>query len=301
MHLRFIEYFTALARERHFTRAAEACGVSQPTLSAGIVALEEALGKRLIQRERRFVGLTPEGQAMLPWAQRLLADHEALRQAVSGEGGQLTGEFRLGVIPAAIPAVGLFTARIRQAHPALCFSIRSMTSREIERSLADFELDAGLTYLSGETPAQLLTVPIYTERYGFATRRDGLFGGLSQIGWEQAAASPLCLLHTGMQNRRILDAWLASIGLSVEPEMIADSYATLLTLVESAGMNSILPDSFAAMLPVDGHVTILPFVKPAPPNRIGLVVFGREPVPSVARAALRAAREISGEKIFAQS
>ncbi len=290
MHLRYIDYFTTLARERHFTRAAEICGVSQPTLSAGIAALEEALGKRLILRDRRFVALTPEGEAMLPWAQRLLADHAGLRQAVSGDGASLSGEMRLGVIPAAIPAVGTYVTRIHSAHPELHFSIRSMTSREIERALADYELDAGLTYLSDETPAQMISEKLYSERFGFATRIDGDFGALETIEWQQAAASPLCLLHKGMQNRRILDAHLASLALTVEPRMIADSYSVLLALVENAGVNSILPDSYAATLCADGPVRIIPFSRPAPANSIAIVIFGREPISLLARVALKAAK-----------
>ena len=68
MQIRTIEYFVALARERHFGRAAAACGVTQPTLSSGIGALEDELGVRLVLRDRRFAGLTVEGEAALPWA-----------------------------------------------------------------------------------------------------------------------------------------------------------------------------------------------------------------------------------------
>lgn len=73
MQMRLLEYFVALAREGHFARAAAACNVTQPTLSAGIVALEEQLGKRLVERDRRYIGLTEEGRAALPWAQQAIA------------------------------------------------------------------------------------------------------------------------------------------------------------------------------------------------------------------------------------
>jgi DNA-binding transcriptional LysR family regulator len=63
-----LEYLMALAREQHFGRAADACGVTQPTLSAGIKQLEAALGVLLVQRGSRFIGLTPEGERTLDWA-----------------------------------------------------------------------------------------------------------------------------------------------------------------------------------------------------------------------------------------
>ena len=69
-----LELLLALARERHFGRAAEACGVTQPTMSAGIKQLEETLGVMLVQRGSRFLGFTPEGERTLDWARRIVAD-----------------------------------------------------------------------------------------------------------------------------------------------------------------------------------------------------------------------------------
>ena len=83
MQTRLLQYFLALEREGHFARAAAACHVSQPTLSAGISALEAQLGKRLILRNRRYAGLTEEGRAILPWAQQLVAATENLMQAAA--------------------------------------------------------------------------------------------------------------------------------------------------------------------------------------------------------------------------
>lgn len=298
MHLRFIEYFIALARERHFARAAEACGVTQPTLSAGIAALEEQLGRRLILRDRRFAGLTGEGEAMLPWAQRLIADHEAMRQAVAAEAGALKGELRLGVIPASMPAVGPLARRVMARNPDVRLAIRSMTSREIERALIDYELDAGLTYLHNEPLAQVIGVALYHEYYRFAARADSSFGESAGVRWEEVAQLPLCLLHQGMQNRRILDARLASLGISVTPQATADSYVTLLSLVEEAGLYSILPHSYAALLPEADGVKLIEIADHGPPNEIGLVVLEREPRSSMARAALMAGKELQQERPF---
>ena len=301
MQLRSIQYFTVLARERHFARAAEACGVAQPTLSAGIAALEAQLGTRLIIRERRFAGLTAEGEAMLPWAERLLADHEAMRQAVAAEAGALEGELRLGVIPSAMPVVGHLARQISARNPSIRLSVRSMTSREIERSLIHYELDAGLTYLQNEPLAQVRSVTLYRERYRFAVRRGSPLGGRETVEWSEAAAMPLCLLHQGMQNRRILDAHLMSLGLRIQPQVTADSYVTLLSLVEAGGLCSILPHSYGPLLPNGNDIQLIDFVDPAPPNEIGLVVFEREPLSSMARAAFAAAHELQGAGLFESS
>ena len=113
MQTRLVEYFLALEREGHFARAAALCHVSQPTLSAGIATLEAQLGKRLIRRDRKYGGLTPEGEAILPWARQLVAAAEALGQAAETARGPLRGELRLGAIPAAMPAIGCLATAMR--------------------------------------------------------------------------------------------------------------------------------------------------------------------------------------------
>ncbi|TIV96582.1 MAG: LysR family transcriptional regulator, partial [Mesorhizobium sp.] len=74
-----LEFFLALAKEEHFGRAAEVCGVTQPTLSAGIKQLEEQLGVMLVLRGSRFQGLTPEGRQVLGWARRIVGDTRTMR------------------------------------------------------------------------------------------------------------------------------------------------------------------------------------------------------------------------------
>ena len=78
-----LEYILALAREQHFGRAAETCGVTQPTLSAGIKQLEEQMGVLLVNRGSRFQGFTPEGERVLEWARRIVGDTRAMREEIN--------------------------------------------------------------------------------------------------------------------------------------------------------------------------------------------------------------------------
>lgn len=77
-----LEFLIAIAHEKHFGRAAEACGVTQPTLSAGLKQLEETLGVMLVRRGSRFLGFTSEGERVLEWARRIVSDARGLRQEV---------------------------------------------------------------------------------------------------------------------------------------------------------------------------------------------------------------------------
>jgi len=290
MHLRALRYFVTLAREGHFARAAEQCGVTQPTLSSAIVALEQEIGKRLILRDRRYNGLTEEGKAMLPWAQQMLAAHDGLLHAVDALAGPLHGEFRLGVIPAAIPAIGGFSQALFAAYPALSLSLRSLTSREIVAGLHAFELDAGITYLDHEPPGDMLSVSLYPERYFLVAAAGAGFDDRTSIGWAEAAEEPLCLLHQAMQNRRILDGCLAARGLSVVPRATADSYVALLALVRSGSFATIVPDRYRDLLDGARWARFVPLEDAPPVSRVGLIVADRVPLSPIAAAALTAAQ-----------
>ncbi|MFF3407182.1 LysR family transcriptional regulator [Streptomyces sp. NPDC002742] len=119
MLLRQLEYLVALARERHFARAAAACFVSQPSLSAAIRRLEHELDVPIVRRGRRYEGLTPEGEVVLAWAHRILAERDALRQELSALRGGLTGTLRLGIVPTALPAASLLTTPFCERHAQL--------------------------------------------------------------------------------------------------------------------------------------------------------------------------------------
>ncbi|MBC2666124.1 LysR family transcriptional regulator [Novosphingobium flavum] len=292
MQLQHLRYFTALARERHFARAASACGVSQPTLSAGLSALEHDLGKRLIERDRRFIGLTEEGAAILPWAEQVLGAVRGLTHASAALSVELQGEFRLAAIPAALPLVGAFGEALLAQNRGLAMSVHSQTSREIERGLAANTFDAGITYLDHEPAGNVLSVPLHEEQYLFVARRGTGFDGRTCVDWAEVAEMRLCLLHQGMQFRRILDRQFADCGLSVMPPAIADSYVSLLSLVRSGEFVTIFPAAYADLVSGLDWCLFLPFDAEPAPRRIGLVVVDRDPMGPMARAGLLAAQAL---------
>uniref|UniRef100_UPI00313792D2 LysR family transcriptional regulator n=1 Tax=Ferrovibrio terrae TaxID=2594003 RepID=UPI00313792D2 len=111
-----LEFLLALAREKNFGKAAEQCGVSQPTLSAGIKQLEDTLGVMLVQRSSRFLGLTAEGERVLDWARRIVGDTRAMRQEVVALRHGLTGHLKIAAIPTALAMVSALTTPYRAKH-----------------------------------------------------------------------------------------------------------------------------------------------------------------------------------------
>ena len=203
-----LEYLMALARERHFGRAAEACGVTQPTLSAGIKQLEAMLGALLVQRGSRFIGFTPEGERTLDWARRILSDSRALRQEMTALKQGLVGRLRIAAIPTALAMVAALTTPYRARHPDVRFTILSRTSIEILTLLENLEIDAGVTYLDNEPLGRVNSVPLYQERYQLLIAADAPLGNRATVTWTEVAQVPLCLLTPDMQNRRIIERLL---------------------------------------------------------------------------------------------
>ena len=185
-----LEFIIALAREEHFGRAAEACGVSQPTLSAGIKYLEDMFGVLLVQRGSRFHGFTPEGERVLEWARRIVGDTRAMRQDVDALKRGLAGHIRIAAIPTALAMTAMLTTPYRAKHPDVRFSIVSRTSIEVLRLLEDLEVDAGLTYLDNEPVGRVNTVPLYLEEYRLLTSRSGALGDRDSVTWAEVGEGP---------------------------------------------------------------------------------------------------------------
>src|SRR5215475_8025671 len=117
-----LEFLLALAREHNFSKAAEQCGVTQPTFSAAIKQLEDLLGVMLVQRTSRFLGFTPEGERVLEWARGIVADARAMRQEVQTLKKGLSGRLKIAAIPTRLPMVSTLTTPFRAKHPNVKFT-----------------------------------------------------------------------------------------------------------------------------------------------------------------------------------
>ena len=207
-----LEFLLALAREKHFGRAAESCGVTQPTLSAGVKQIEEQMGVLLVRRGSRFQGFTPEGERVLEWARRIVGDTRNMRDEINALRHGLSGRLRIAAIPTALAMVAALTTPYREKHPNVQFTIYSRTSVEILELLENLEIDAGITYVENEPLGRVSMIPLYHEHYRLLTSADAPLGNRDSVTWAEVAQVPLCLLTPDMQNRRIIDRLLKSAG-----------------------------------------------------------------------------------------
>ncbi len=277
MDHRQLAFLAALARERHFGRAAAACHVTQPTLSARLRGLEEELGVRLIRRGRRYEGLTPEGERVLGHARRILGEFEALRGELA-PGAPLTGRLTLGVIPTALGALAEPLATLRATHPRLRVRLRELATPRLAQGLENGELDLVLGYLDAPAMAGFAHRPLHEERPALLASPHH-FRLPEAPDWASLGDYPLCLLTPEMHNRQLLAARLqaqgespgeaptAPLNESLEPQLEANSIAALLALVGAGLGVGVLPEN---CLPATAS-GIRARQLPGPGDRVGLL------------------------------
>ena len=293
MIIRQLIYLDALARERHFRRAAEACHVSQPTLSAAIAQLEDELGVLIVERGRRFQGLTKEGEAVLAHARRILAEADLMKESIAELKEGVSGRIRLGAVPTALPMVAHITAPFCSRYPAVSLTVLSLTSNEIQNRIDNFELDAGLTYLDNEPLDRVISKPVYQESYVLLTREDGPLGDYETISWAQAGELKLCLLTADMQNRRIIDGIFRSVGVTPRAAIETNSIFNLCSHAGIQGVSSIVSLQLLEFFGVPLGTKALPLVAPEAQRTIGLIVADRHPVAPLARNLLAMSQPVA--------
>lgn len=291
-----LQYLVALAREKHFTRAAKACHVTQPTLSGRIRQLEQELGVPIVERGQRFIGFTPDGECVLKWAYTILDNWSSLRQDIvqrrDGQGA-LRGHLSVGVIPSALPMAALMAKAIQSRHPDVELTITSSSSIDILRQLEEFTIDVGFSYLDNEPVEGMRGEPIYMERYCLLVRTDHALAGAPSMSWADAAKQPLCLLTPDMQNRRIIDRAFKAANANPIPRVESNSVINLIANVHLMGLTSVIPEYFLGMLGPMADIRTVPLTEPLVEHSVGLVAVDRDPISPLVLAAFECARGIA--------
>jgi LysR family hydrogen peroxide-inducible transcriptional activator len=153
MNLQDLRYFVSVAEHCHFGRAAEACDVSQPTLSSQIRKLEDELGVRLLERTNKRVHLTQVGGQILTHAQRALAETRQMEVVARSARDPLVGPLRLGIIPTLAPyLMPLILKPLKQNYPGLTIELWEDQTRALIESLRNHRLDAALLATATDAP-----------------------------------------------------------------------------------------------------------------------------------------------------
>lgn len=275
MNFRALQYFVKLADLRHFSKAAEACFVSQPTLSTQIRKLEEELGVQLVERSPKNIMLTPVGQEIAQRARLVLSDIDQIKAVARRSGNPADGVLRLGLFPTLAPyLLPHVVPSLRKRYPNLRLQLAEEKTDEILRMLRQGELDAALLALP--INAEGLEVEIlFREPFVLALPGQHPLADMKSISIENLEGAELLLLEEGHCLR---DHALEVCALANAHERVdfhATSMETLRQMV-AADVGITLMPVLAVKPPIaaTGNIIIRRFTNSAPSRTIALVWRG---------------------------
>ena len=271
---RQLNYFVALAEERHFGRAAARVHVTQPALSTQIRALEDRLGAPLIDRSDRAFRLTPAGDEVRASALRIMAEVERMEAAAHWQEG-LTGRLKLGMIPTVAPyllprALAYFRSRAQ----GLDLRLREAKTEQLLDALADGALDAAVIALPAGRSG-LVEVPLFFDHFVLAA-------GATQVAQMRAAQAPprpgdldptgLLLLDEGHCLADQALEVCATSRAATKVDLAASSLATLCGLVAAGYGQTLLPEiAVVTEAAASPELGVIRFAEPQPKRVLGLV------------------------------
>jgi LysR family hydrogen peroxide-inducible transcriptional activator len=295
--LRQLQYVVAVADHRNFRKAAAACRVSQPSLSAQIALVEDALGVRIFERDRRGVLVGGAGEQLVERMRRVLLDADDLVDAGERARDPLAGTLRIGVIPTVAPyLLPDIVPALREAFPRLTLVWIEEKTHRVREQLASGELDAGIVALESDL-GDLARATIGDDPFVVALPSGHALGRSRKTATvDELADERVLLLDDGHCFRDQALSLCRRVGAD-EASVRATSLSTLAQIVASGGGVTLLPELAVATENRGGGLSIRRFRAPSPARTLGLVWRRRSPlegalteVASAMRKAYRASR-----------
>ncbi len=272
MNFRALQYLVKLAELKHFSKAAEACFVSQPTLSTQIRKLEEELGVSLVERAPRHIMLTPIGEDIAHRARHVLRDIEHIKTAARLSKNPATGTIKLGIFPTLAPyLLPHVIPEIRQNFPELKLQLAEEKTEDILQMLDQGRLDAGLLALPVDEPG-LDIVVLFEEPFVMAMPANHPLSDKKTICIKDLEGEELLLLEEGHCLRQHALEVCELAGAHERMDFHATSMETLRQMVATnAGLTLMPVLAVKPPIPKTDNISIRPFSPPVPSRTIVLV------------------------------
>ncbi|UCH75131.1 MAG: LysR family transcriptional regulator [Rhodospirillales bacterium] len=239
--MRQLEYLLALEEHRHFRRAAEVCGVSQPTLSAQLRGLEERLGVQLVERNRSAVIVTPVGRQVAAIGRRMLSDAEEIRQLAAAQGEDMGGTIRLGLPPTIGPyLLPRMISDLHATYPKLKLYVREDIPTALPPALEQGRHDVLVMPLSVNRK-DLDVEPLFREPLYLAMAADHPLAARSKLGRRDLRGYAVLTLESGHQLHEQVKRLCDEVGAKLMSDYEGTSLDTLREMVGMGMGVSFLP------------------------------------------------------------
>lgn len=270
MTLTELRYIIALAQEGNFSRAAERCSVSQPTLSVAIARLEDELGVPLFERGKGFVGVTSVGAQVVEQARVALQEADKVRQVALAGRDPLDGPLRLGVIHTVGPyLLPQLIRSLKAIAPNMPLLIEENMTANLSDMLCENELDVIIIALPFDVPG-VLTRALYDESFQVVVPRGHRWEGLPAIGADELGGEEMLLLKAGNCFRDQVLGACPQVSTPESDIRLGHTIGTIRCMVASGLGVSVLPEGALGQPYSNEMISIIPFREPAPSRRIAL-------------------------------
>lgn len=292
MTLQQMEYIVAVYRLRHFAKAAESCGVTQPTLSAMILKLEKELGVKLFERSSQQVLPTQIGKLVVEQAWKVLSRANKIKDIVAEQQHSLSGSFHLGILPTIAPyLLPRFFTKLEQQNPDIDFHVYEMKTAEIKKALGRGELDAAIAVRLEELDVYEQTSMYYEQFIAYVAKNDPLFSH-KNIKTSDLSNEFLWLLDEGhcFRDQLVKFCNLKSATESKSKYSLG-SIETFMRMVESGQGVTFIPELALSQLSEQQKELVRPFALPIPVRDVVLLTTKNFVRHSIAELIIKTVRE----------
>ncbi|WP_301099831.1 DNA-binding transcriptional regulator OxyR [Otariodibacter sp.] len=270
MNIRDLEYLIALADFKHFRKAADACNVSQPTLSGQIRKLEDELGTVLLERTSRKVLFTQAGLTLVEQAKRILREVKILKEMASNQGKDMSGPILIGIIPTLGPYLSpVILPILKKQYPELDIYIYELQTEQLLEQLEAGQIDCGILALGKESET-FIEVPIFDEKMYLAVSHTHPWANKNVLNLSELRDQEMLMLDNGHCLRTQTMNYCLSTGAKENEHFKASSIETLRNMVAAEIGMAFIPE-LATRIKKDDNLVYVGFSDPVPYRKIGLV------------------------------
>ena len=278
-----LKAFIAVAEAKSFAEACASVFLSQPALSTAIKNLEEEVGGKLLIRTTRTMSLSPEGEAFLPIAKRLVADWDVALNDLHNLFSKKRGKINIAVMPSfAGTHLSHLLVSFKKAYPNINVFVDDVIAEEINRRVLSGHAEMGITF-KPEDLSELTFTPVFSDTFVAAMPADHILATKKTIDWKALSQHPLVLLQRPSSIRHLIERTFKDLGLEVNVEMEAHQLATLGKMVSSGLGLSVVPSLSIQQMESLGAIC-KPLHKPVIRRDVGVIARSSKPLSAAAQA-----------------
>lgn len=278
MNIRDLEYFVALAEFRHFRKAADACNVSQPTLSGQIRKLEDELGVMLLERTSRKVLFTQTGLMLVDQAREVLRNVQIFREMASKQGEEMSGPMHIGLIPTLAPyLLPHIITLLHDAYPSLEIYLHEAQTHVLIDQLEKGKLDCAILAQVKET-SPFIEIPLFDEPMLLAVPSDNVLAKQNVIKLSNLSGEKFLMLEDGHCLRDHAMGYCFQAGIEEDKRFKATSLETLRSMISAGRGITLFPELASPNERVRDNICYIQCIDPIPSRAVELIYRAGSPL-----------------------